>query len=146
MTKALNVPATIKTRSLVEQNLKRFLKDADPFLVIEKDNEIVGFMIILQKGLDYESLNYTFFCNNYSNFDYVDRIVISEDYRGQKFGTELYEYLFNHSDKKFITCEVNIRPPNEKSMGFHKSLGFKKIAEQITEGGNKSVAMMVKEL
>jgi predicted GNAT superfamily acetyltransferase len=31
-------------------------------------------------------------------------------------------------------------------MGFHKSLGFSKVAEQETEAGKKSVAMMVKRM
>ncbi len=127
-------------------DMVRFFELADPFLVIEEGKDIAGFMIVLQKGLDYKSLNYAFFCNNYSDFDYVDRIAITEKYQGKKLGTTLYEYLFETSNKKMITCEVNINPPNPRSMTFHESLGFRKVAEQKTEKGQKSVAMMVKRL
>lgn len=143
---SLNQNALPHVSSVEISDIEKFLEVANPFLVIEVDGTIAGFMIVLQKGLDYDSLNYKFFCNNYPDFDYVDRIVISEHFRGKKLGTQLYEYLFEQSDKKQITCEVNIKPPNVKSMNFHNSLGFKKVAKLLTEKGAKSVAMMVKEL
>ena len=127
-------------------DMEYYLEKANPFLVVEEDGKLAGFMIVLQKGLDYESLNYKFFCNNYDDFDYVDRIVIDEAFRGKKLGTALYDYLVEHSDQNFITCEVNLKPPNPDSMEFHKSLGFTKVAEQKTEGGSKSVALMVKQI
>jgi hypothetical protein len=127
-------------------DMEIFLEQANPFLVIEKEGKPAGFMIVLQKGLDYQSLNYKFFCTNYDDFDYVDRIVISEKHRGRKFGKALYQYLAENSKKKLITCEVNLEPPNPNSMGFHKALGFNKVAEQETEGGKKKVALMVKEM
>lgn len=132
--------------SVEYQDMERFLEQASPFLVVEVSKKIAGFIIVLQKGLDYKSLNYHFFCNNYTDFDYVDRIAIAEEYRGKKLGTALYQYLFETSDKKIITCEVNLNPPNPKSMDFHEALGFSQVAEQKTEAGKKSVAMMVKRL
>lgn len=141
----LNTAALPHVSDVKLSDMRRFLKQADPFLVVEEGKELAGFMIVLQQGLKYESLNYAFFCNNYSDFDYVDRIVISEKFRGQKFGTALYKHLFATSEKKIITCEVNIKPPNPDSLAFHNMLGFKKVAEQVTENGKKSVAMMVRE-
>lgn len=126
--------------------MEYYLENANPFLVIEQDGELAGFIIVLQKGLDYPSLNYKFFCNNYDDFDYVDRIVISEKFRGQKLGSALYRYLEDNSGQKLITCEVNLKPPNPNSLAFHKSVGFKKVAEQETESGKKRVALMIKEI
>lgn len=142
----LNTAALQHVSEVTLSDMKRFLKQADPFLVIEEGEELAGFMIVLQKGLDYKSLNYQFFCNNYSDFDYVDRIVIAEKFRGRKFGKALYDHLFTHSDKKKITCEVNLQPPNPDSIAFHKSLGFKQVAEMKSEKGTKSVAMMIKNI
>jgi len=45
-----------------------------------------------------------------------------------------------------MTCEVNIRPPNESSMRYHEIHGFRQVASQETEGGKKMVAMMEKVL
>lgn len=132
--------------SVEYRDMEQFLEQANPFLLVEVSGKIAGFIIVLQKGLDYASLNYQFFCNNYTDFDYVDRIAIAEEFQGKKLGTALYHYLFDMSDKAVITCEVNLNPPNPKSMEFHKALGFKQVAEQKTEAGNKSVAMMMKKL
>lgn len=126
--------------------MEYYQNKANPFLIVEEEGELAGFMIVLQKGLDYESLNYKFFCTNYDDFDYVDRIVISEKFRGRKLGTALYQYLAENSEQKYITCEVNLEPPNPNSLGFHKALGFNKVAEQVTEEGEKRVALMVKRL
>lgn len=142
----LNQAAIPHVSSETREEMEFLFTWADPFWVVEQGDELAGFMIVLQKGVDYPSLNYDFFCGNYSDFDYVDRIVISEKYQGKRMGTALYKHLFETSDKKMITCEVNINPPNPRSMGFHKKLGFKKVAEQKTEKGQKSVAMMVKRL
>ena len=142
----LNEAAVPHVSSVGMEDMKYFLDVADPFLVVEEEGTLAGFMIVLQQGLDYPSLNYRFFCGNYSKFDYVDRIVIGEAFRGKKLGTALYQHLMEESRKKIITCEVNLLPPNPNSMAFHKALGFNKVAEQKTEGGEKSVAMMVKRL
>lgn len=128
-------------------DMDRFLKQADPFLIVEsEDGDIAGFMIVLKPDLDYSSLNYAFFNNNYDNFDYVDRIVIGEDYRGRDFGTSLYKHLFGSSDKKYVTCEVNLKPPNPESLAFHNKLGFSKVAELVTDNGKKRVSMLVKNI
>lgn len=132
--------------SVEMEQMEYFLKHANPFLVIEEDEAIAGFMIVLQPGLDYSSMNYSFFCNNYSSFDYVDRIAIAEPFRGRKAGTALYHFLFDHTEKNMITCEVNMEPPNPVSMGFHETLGFKKVAEMRVNQGDKKVAMLIKKI
>ncbi|WP_020403347.1 GNAT family N-acetyltransferase [Gracilimonas tropica] len=140
----LNQAAVPHVSKIGMKEMEWFLKKAKPLFVVEEDGEIAGFMIVLQPGLDYQSLNYRFFCGNFKDFDYVDRIVIGEKFRRKKLGSALYAHLIKHSKKKVITCEVNVAPPNPDSMKFHKQLGFRKIAEQITEKGKKRVAMLVK--
>jgi predicted GNAT superfamily acetyltransferase len=142
----LNEKALPHVSKVELSDMERFLDQANPFLVVEQEGELAGFMIVLQAGLDYPSLNYAFFNNNYSDFDYVDRIVIAEPFRGQKLGTALYDHLIDSSDKSYVTCEVNTKPPNPQSMAFHRRLGFIQVAEQVTEKGKKSVAMLVKKL
>lgn len=142
----LNQAAVPHVSSVGMDEMEWFLKEADPFLVVESEGEIAGFMIVLQSGLEYQSLNYRFFCGNFKEFDYVDRIVIGEKHRRKNLGSGLYEHLFSYSDEKIVTCEINVVPSNPDSMKFHKALGFNKIAEQLTEQGKKRVAMMVKKV
>jgi predicted GNAT superfamily acetyltransferase len=142
----LNQAAVPHVSSLEMPDMEWYLQKADPFLVVEAEDDIAGFMIVLQSGLSYQSLNYRFFCGNFKDFDYVDRIVINKKFHRRKMGSSLYEHLISISEKRIITCEVNLIPPNPESLAFHKSLGFNKIAEQITDSGESKVAMMVKRL
>ncbi|SMO44309.1 hypothetical protein SAMN06265219_102153 [Gracilimonas mengyeensis] len=142
----LNEEALPHVNSLEIKDMEWFLEHAHRFVAVEVEKVLIGFMIVLEPGLDYKSLNYSFFCNNYSNFEYVDRIVIAETHRGQRVGTALYQQLFDQTEKKRITCEVNVEPPNPASLAFHRFLGFKEVARQQTNGGTKKVEFMVKEL
>ena len=45
-----------------------------------------------------------------------------------------------------MTCEVNLRPPNPGSMAFHRAMGFDEVGTQNTEGGSKTVSLLVKRL
>ena len=51
------------------------------FDVVEMDGKIVAFVIAFSDGCEYWSDNYKWFDEKYSNFIYIDRIVIDENYR-----------------------------------------------------------------
>ncbi len=142
----LNELAVPNVSSLTTTDLEWFVEESELFAVIEKDNKLVGFMIVMTPGSTYESLNYRYFSGHYSDFYYVDRIVIAEAYRGNGFGSSLYQYLFDRASSGVIACEVNLKPYNEASLEFHKSRGFKQVARQQTENGEKEVSLMVREI
>ncbi len=113
------------------------------------DNQMAGFLLVLEPGQPYASLNYGWFSDRYDSFAYVDRIVVSEDFRGQGVGQKLYNDLADYCrDKNLprICCEVNIEPPNPGSAAFHRQFGFVSQGSQRTEGGTKEVDLLVKEL
>jgi predicted GNAT superfamily acetyltransferase len=41
-----------------------------------------------------------------------------------------------------LCCEVNVRPRNDASLEFHQSIGFREVAQQDTDGGNKTVSLL----
>ena len=46
-----------------------------------------------------------------------------------------------------MTCEVNVRPANEPSLGFHRSRGYAELGElDADETGEKRVVLLAKEL
>ena len=124
--------------------MSRFLRFADYFKSVLINNKISGFLIAIQPGKKYDSLNYKWFEKKFESFIYVDRIVIGSEFQGQGIGKVLYNDLQSYASKKtnIITCEVNIKPSNEGSMIFHQKYGFKKVGTQITEKGKKEVCLM----
>lgn len=143
---SLNESALPHVNLISISDFKEFMKINSFFLVVEEQEYIAGFMIVLGPGEIYDSENYRYFSENYESFDYVDRIVIGDTFRGKGLGTKLYEYLFEVSNEKRITCEVNIKPPNPKSIQFHQMLGFEEIEQQYSEGGKKYVSLMIKKI
>ena len=125
-----------------------FANHAQYFRVAAKASEIVGFIIGLGPGTDYQSLNYLWFCENYSSFKYVDRIVVGESARQEGLGSRFYDDFAETppGDANVMTCEVNIRPANDTSMQFHLRRGFRKVGSQVTDAGQKEVAFLEKRL
>ncbi len=142
----LNEKAIPHVNSLTLDELEWFMKKSQLFVVAEEENTVVGYMIVLGPGIEYESLNYKYFVAHYKSFDYVDRIVVADSHKGKGIGTALYKYLNDNSTSKFVTCEVNLIPPNPLSIKFHENKGFKEVARQKSEGGKKMVSLRVKNL
>lgn len=142
----LNESVLPHVNSIPISDFEEFMEISSFFLVIEEEGEVAGFIIVIGPDQSYDSENYSYFSANYNSFDYVDRIVIGEKFRGKGFGSKLYQYLFEQSKEKRITCEVNIKPPNPKSIQFHQMLGFEEVDQHFSEGGKKYVSLMVRKL
>lgn len=144
--KQLNEAAIPHVNSISIPDFGKFMRMSSLFKVIEEQGSIAGFLIVLGPGQDYDSENYMYFSENYDQFDYVDRIVIGEQFRGKGYGSALYEYLFRASEAEIVTCEVNLKPPNPNSLRFHHNNGFYEVSRQYSGNGKKYVSLMVKEL
>ncbi len=113
------------------------------------DGKVVGFMLGLPPGLEYQSENYRWFSDRYEYFVYVDRVVVKELYRGNGVGATLYDAVFQFAalrDVPVVLCEVNLAPRNEGSLRFHERLGFREVGQQTTDGGAKLVSLLEKRL
>ena len=105
----------------------------------------LGFLLAIDPGSSYSSENYRWFASRSKDFLYVDRVVIGGERRGAGIGRLLYGAVFDKArtdGRRVVTCEVNLRPPNPRSMGFHRSLGFQAVGEQATKGGSVHVALL----
>ena len=144
---ALNEASVPHVNSLTLQDMQWFLENAPYFRLIRGDR-LAGFLIGLGPGLDYRSLNYRYFCEKYEVFGYVDRVAVATESQRLGIASRLYEdYAATlRGFAPVMTCEVNLRPPNEGSLVYHERHGFKRVATQETEGGSKLVALMEKRL
>lgn len=105
----------------------------------------VGFLLALLPGSDYASVNYRWFCERYSRFSYVDRIVVAPGLAGRGVGRMLYRALYESCPPGVdaVACEVNLEPPNPQSLAFHRRLGFDAVGER-QNGPGKRVRLLIK--
>ncbi len=125
-----------------------FASNATYFRVAKSNERLAAFLVGLRPGTDYDSLNYRWFCDRYEDFAYIDRVAVAAFARRHGLASRLYDdFAASMPDSvKIMTCEVNIRPPNDDSMRFHTRLGFGEVGTQVTENGSKEVALLLKEL
>ena len=127
---ALNNAAAPAVNNLTSSDLEWFAEVSHLFLVSErKVNEkiqITGFLIGLKgPGVDYQSINYSWFTSRYESFLYVDRVVVDVSSWSQGNGRRFYEALAGSGSNQPVMCaEVNIKPRNERSLRFHEKFGF----------------------
>jgi len=141
----LNQGALPAVSSITINDMTQFLEMADYFRVIKVKNNIAGFLIALAPGKNYQSPNYKWFEKKYSQFMYVDRIVIDPSFQSRGLGRAFYDDLKILCQRytPIITCEVNLNPKNDGSLLFHKKYGFEQVGTQKTERGKKEVSLMV---
>ena len=125
-----------------------FATNASYFRVAMAEDRLAAFLVGLRPGTSYQSPNYLWFSDRYEDFAYVDRVAVAADYRRHGLASRLYDDFAATvpGTVRVMTCEGNIRPPNEESMRFHHRLGFRQVGTQATENGSKEVALLAKTL
>ena len=136
---------------LIPMNNKeiRFLCDkAELFDIAYVDDVPAGYIIALREGIqEYDYKSYNWFCENYSNFLYIDQIVIEGKFLNQGLGTYLYQNAFEHAKRTGVeTVASAITEDNEVSLKFHERMGFKIVGEQLIRGGTTRIIQQVKNL
>ena len=112
-------------------NLDRLKKliDWSSHLIVVRDNDISGFIILMREGQNYDSLNYKFFNAQSFPFLYVDRIAIKDGHRRKGLGRMIYEKTIDIAKDLDVStcCEVNTIPRNDPSLAFHDTFGFREV-------------------
>jgi uncharacterized protein len=141
---ALNNAAVPHVNSLALVDLARFIKAAAYFRVAVADSAVLGLLVAFLPGADYSSENYRWFESRYDDFIYIDRVVVAPEASGRGIAKALYADLEVAMADRIaaMTCEVNIRPPNDASTGMHRRLGFVEVGQQETGGGEKRVSLL----
>jgi predicted GNAT superfamily acetyltransferase len=147
---ALNAACVPEVGPMDADKLAAFVEWAPYFKVVEHEGRIVAMLIALGEDAPYGSPNFGWFVERYPMFAYVDRVAVSEDQRGAGWGPALYrdvEQWAVDTQKPRLCAEVNVEPPNPRSLRFHEIYGFESI-EHVEPYGTADyrVAMLVKEL
>ncbi len=114
-------------------------------LALEDSGSVCGFCMVLPPSTAYDSPNYLFFESRFDDFVYLDRVAITASHQGRGGGPLLYREVERRTQAPWFTLEVNVKPPNEGSLRFHRREGFDEVAELETRPG-KVVSLMAKRL
>jgi predicted GNAT superfamily acetyltransferase len=140
-----NVPAV---GSLDIDRLGAIVAECPIALVLEVDDTIVGFCLVLGAGASYDSVNYRWFAERYDDHMYLDRVAFDSEYQGRGLGTLVYaevdRLLGSFEGVKRLTLEINFEPPNDQSLAFHSRQGFVEVGQQDTPYGIR-VSMQQRE-
>jgi len=147
---ALNAACVPEVGPMDADKLARFVDWAPYFKVVEVDGSVVGLIIGLTEDAPYDSPNYGWFAQRYPRFAYVDRVAVAEHARGGGWGPALYrdfERWARDNQRPLLCAEVNVEPPNPRSLRFHEIFGFDSI-EHFEPSGSADyrVVMLVKDL
>ena len=145
---ALNEDAVHFLSAMDLSRLEQLQQEAVWHQVVELNGQVVGFVLALREGADYQSANYRWFAGRYAHFLYIDRIVIAEAVRGLGMGAMLYQRVLDYARETrvpYLTCEYDLDPPNPVSEKFHQTFGFEEVGRQQLASG-KQVSMQVMQV
>ena len=131
---------------LSREGLEKLLEQAPLHRVLESDGRVLAFIIVLQQGAHYGSVNYQWFAQRYPSFLYVDRVVVSRTRQARGAGSVLYREVFGFARQHGFTCvacEYDVQPPNPGSARFHARFGFAEVGRQTVANGSKTVSLQL---
>lgn len=145
---ALNHAFVAVLSPLDEARLVHLHAQAAQHRVVERDGEVVAFLLSLRETAEYDSPNYRWFAARYRRFLYVDRIVVGATAQGLGVGRRLYRDACEHALGEalpVLVCEFDIVPPNPASASFHAAMGFREVGTQAL-GVGKRVSLQALDL
>lgn len=105
-----------------------------------------GLVVTMTGDSAYVGENFLWFAERYDGFDYLDRVIVHDDFRRQGLAGRVYDEIEARSAARVpvLTLEVNIEPPNEASLAFHAARGFEQVGERDVD--DHRVGLLVKRL
>jgi len=129
-------------------DLADFAAQSHYFKIAREGGRLAAFLLAFSERAVYDSPNFLWFRDRYPRFVYIERIVVAPSQRRSGIGRLLYADLERVASAHApdLTCEVNLDPPNPGSLAFHERSGFCEVGRQHTDGGEKLVCLMSKDL
>ena len=131
-----------------KSQIQFFWKHADYFRVAESNDCLVGFLVALNRDLDYDSTNFQWFKQRYDDFMYVDRIVIANSQRSAGIGRLFYADVMSFAEVRApaIVAEVFMEESTHPALLFHGSFGFHEVGQHQWQDSPLRAIMLYKRL
>jgi predicted GNAT superfamily acetyltransferase len=102
-------------------------------VIIEENGTAVGFVLTFLAGSVYDSPNYRWFAARHDAFLYLDRVVVDPSVRRTGVGGRVYDLSEQRAAEvgPVMCLEVNLDPPNEPSLAFHRNRGYVEVGQQV---------------
>jgi len=119
---------------------------ADRADVVEVDGAVAGFVLTFAPGTAYDSENYRWHAERFGDgFYYLDRVVVAPVHRGLGVAHAVYDELEEVARPYGrMVLEVNLDPPNEPSLRFHRRRGYTEVGRTGPPG--HVVSLLSREL
>jgi predicted GNAT superfamily acetyltransferase len=139
---AINDEAVWATSPMDTEGLQLARDRAAYALVADVDGDVAGFAIAYAPGSSYRSINYRWHAEQFDDFLYLDRIVVSSAFRRRGIASTLYDEMESHAKEHGrMVCEVNSEPPNVGSLAFHEARGYRELGYLTQEDGHQTVML-----
>ncbi len=138
---ALNEADVDRLSPLDAERLASIVAMSRHALVADDGGVVAAFVLTLGPGQAYDSANYAWFEQRYADHTYLDRVVVAPTHRRRGLAGRLYAVV---EASGRVTLEVDVEPPNEPSLAFHRARGYEAIG-RLRQPTGKVSAMHVRE-
>lgn len=121
-----------------------YLAEVGRVEVFRAGGGFAGFVVTVTDDSAYAGENFRWFAERYDGFDYLDRVIVHDDFRRQGLAGRVYDEIEARSAARvpLLALEVNVEPPNEASLAFHAARGYEQVDERDFD--DHRVGMLVK--
>jgi predicted GNAT superfamily acetyltransferase len=135
----LNNASARETSLLTSERFDHLIRSARHALFIPP---AIALLLAFENTDNYDGGHFLWFRRKLGRFLYIDRVVVSMEWRRHGLARMLYEDLFRRARSlghSRLVCEVNLEPPNPVSDRFHEAIGFVEIGRATFDDGAKTV-------
>lgn len=137
----INIAGQPGVCALSREQIEAHLTHARFFKVAILAGECIAYVIAYDHQQLYDGDEFIWFKRNIDQpFLYIDQIAIAPTYQGQGLGGRIYaalKQIATNLHYKYLTCEVNLEPPNPISLKFHYHHGFTTQEEMVASDARR---------